>query len=91
LKATQIVGDQISSVGTLKGLQHHWQACNALEEALAGCSNEHAVLEELMLRTWFPKQLLAIVREALQLVTQAGSSIGPEEPGLLAAAHVQHT
>jgi hypothetical protein len=78
----------ISSDGTLRDLQQHWQECNALEKASQSWRDNHSVLQELVLRTEFAGQLLAIVWAALQHVAAAGSSVGPEEPAFLAAAQI---
>jgi hypothetical protein len=88
VQATISLSEQISLAGALRDLQQHQQACNALRLAVTDCVSNNAVLQELVLQTEFAGQLLALVGVVLQHVAEAGSSVGPEEPALLAAAYI---
>jgi hypothetical protein len=88
LQAYSVIKGKIRPEGSLTDLQQHWQAIEALVVALKQQCNDNVACQELVLRTTFPKQVLASVAAALQQVAAAGSSVGPEEPALATAANL---
>jgi hypothetical protein len=86
LQAYSLIHGKIRPEGSLKDLQKHLHASDALEVALHECWDDTAVIEKLVLRSKFPKQLLASVATALQQVAAAGTSVGPYDAAPSTAA-----
>jgi phosphoribosyl-AMP cyclohydrolase len=88
LKAYSFIQGQIMPEGSLKDLQQHWQAIEALVVALNQCRHDNAVLKEVLLSTEFLQSYFSLAAAALQQVaagelcwTRGASTGNSSKPG----------
>jgi hypothetical protein len=88
MRDSSFLPELISPASGLADFHTHWQAVHTLFRVLSPCRNDLDVQQQLMLHTELPRQLFSCVAVALQHLATTGVPVSPEEPALVAVAHL---